>query len=297
MVIVLNSKNYPTRNRDVWWFNLFSPDKLIAQREKIQLNLRDENNSESFPSAFLDLNEEKDCERIKNASPQIYDGVKIVKVHVTREHRSNQYQIYFGKKENGVFPLNIQENETRALKGISGIKSEKLNTNTYNYSQKSYNNALSVIPANIVNEVYDSLAFVFITGEPKKINKALNSKFTRNRGWVSNSEETFVEPFRPESKRGRFQVDHFRDGVGLEQEFRTSRDLLFDLLKLQLGHNWKRLSSGIIITFDENIKGKGDYLQRNKPYLQELDRLINRFGSAINFTIPLLVIGLKERRA
>jgi hypothetical protein len=83
--------------------------------------------------------------------------------------------------------------------------------------------------------------------------------------------------------------------VGLEREFRTSRDLLFDVLKLQKGYNNGKLTSGIIITYDESVKGRTPTLERNKPYLQELDKLLKEFGDTIKLTIPLLVIGLKQK--
>jgi hypothetical protein len=88
---------------------------------------------------------------------------------------------------------------------------------------------------------------------------------------------------------GSFRLDHFKNGVGLEREFRTIRDLLFDILKLQLGYVLKNLTSGIIIAYDKNVEVKGG----NYPYLQELDRKIEEFQKVINFKIPLLVIGLK----
>jgi hypothetical protein len=46
-----------------------------------------------------------------NASRHKYKGINIIKVHVEKEQRSTQYYIYFGKKEEGYYPVNIQENK------------------------------------------------------------------------------------------------------------------------------------------------------------------------------------------
>jgi len=149
------------------------------------------------------------------------------------------------------------------------------------YVEKFYNDAEKKIPGNIIKETSDLNFSAIPKGDPTPTNKNLGC-ILKELGWITKGEDLWV---------GSYRLDHFKNGIGLEREFRTDRDLLFDVLKLQLGYNTKKLSSGIIITYDNSVKVKGG----NRPYIQELDKSITEFrdGKVLGFTIPLWVIGLR----
>jgi len=149
-----------------------------------------------------------------------------------------------------------------------------------NYVEKFYNNAEKKIPLGILDEIREIDFNTIPKGEPTPTNEKLSSVL-KNLNWTNERKYTAV---------GSFFLDHFKNGIGLEREFRTIRDLVFDTMKLQLGHVLGKLSAGIIITYDEMVDVKGG----NNPSLQELDRKIEEFRNVINFTVPLLVIGLKK---
>jgi hypothetical protein len=111
MIRTLNSKKYPANTKDKWWYNLSSPDRWIRQDTQIKLNLYDETNSRKIGIIKLQLDKNDWYRRIMNASRHEYKGINIIKVHVEKEQRSAQYYIYFGKKEEGYYPVNIQENK------------------------------------------------------------------------------------------------------------------------------------------------------------------------------------------
>lgn len=152
---------------------------------------------------------------------------------------------------------------------------------TETYKEKFYNNAKNKIPSNILDEIHKIDFRNIPKGAPKLTNETLGS-ILRSLGWADKGKCVAVSSLR---------LDHFKNHVGLEKELRTDRDLLYDVLKLQLGYVLGNLISGIIITYDKDVRVKGG----NKPYLQKLDRKIEQFQKVIKFTIPLLVIGLKEK--
>lgn len=108
MVIILNSKNYPNRNQDLWWFNLSSPDERIKREEPIVLNLNDTSNNEMIGRITLRLDDGEWYSRIMRASRHLYKGREITKVHVVKERGSTGYHIYFGKKEDGYYPVIVE---------------------------------------------------------------------------------------------------------------------------------------------------------------------------------------------
>jgi hypothetical protein len=107
MIKVLNSKNYPAGNRDYWWYNLSSPDNWINHDTQINLILNDELNRKIIGTITLQLDRDDWYNRIMRASRHELGGRDIIKIHVIREHGSQQYRIYFGKTEDGVYPVNI----------------------------------------------------------------------------------------------------------------------------------------------------------------------------------------------
>jgi hypothetical protein len=107
MIKVLSSKNYPAGNRDYWWYNLSNPDNWIKQDTKINLILYDESNTTRIGTIILQLDKNDWYNRIMGASRHLYRGREIIKVHVIKEYKSQRYYIYFGKKEDGIYPVNI----------------------------------------------------------------------------------------------------------------------------------------------------------------------------------------------
>jgi hypothetical protein len=152
---------------------------------------------------------------------------------------------------------------------------------TETYIERSYHDARNKIPRDILDEIHEIVSRDIPVGEPKSTNKTLAS-LLREKGWTGRGKCVAV---------GSLRLDHFKNNIGLERELRTDRDLLYNVLKLQLGYVLGNLTSGIIVTYDRNIRVKG----RNTPYLQKLERKIEQFRNVIKFTVPLLVIGLKEK--
>ena len=107
MIRVLSSKNYPTGNRDRWWYNLSSPDIWIRPEAQINLILYDEFNKTVIDTIRLQLDRNDWYNRIMQASRHLYKGTEIIKVHITKKHGSNQYNIYFGKTEDGVYSMDV----------------------------------------------------------------------------------------------------------------------------------------------------------------------------------------------
>ncbi len=107
MIKTLSSKSYPAGNRDYWWYNLSNPDGWITLDSIINLILYDASNEVRIGAVILRLDRGDWFNRIKQASRHIYRGREIIKVHLIKEYESQQYYIYFGKKEDGVYPVNI----------------------------------------------------------------------------------------------------------------------------------------------------------------------------------------------
>jgi putative heme iron utilization protein len=107
VIKVLSSKNYPAGNMNRWWYNLSSPNNWVEKDTKINLILNDEYNKTNIGTIILQLDRNSWYDRIMNASRHVYRGREIIKVHVIEEYGSQQYYIYFGRKENGFYPVNI----------------------------------------------------------------------------------------------------------------------------------------------------------------------------------------------
>jgi len=105
IIKVLNSKNHPAGNRDYWWYDLSSPDNWVNHDTRIDLILNDELNRTIIGTITLQLDKDDWHNRIMRASRH---GVRdTIKVHVYRNHGNPQYYIYFGRTEDGVYPVNI----------------------------------------------------------------------------------------------------------------------------------------------------------------------------------------------
>jgi len=88
---------------DTWWYHISSPDRLTSQ-DVIQINLWDTMNHSLVKKVVLNLRENW-LTRMKNASTHVYLRRDILKIHINRKHGTNEFIIYFGRKEDGVYPL------------------------------------------------------------------------------------------------------------------------------------------------------------------------------------------------
>lgn len=103
-MILLNSKNYTSGNKDTWWYNISSPRKLTAQ-DSIVLNLWDTENKNIMREVTLDLGSNNWLKRIQTASTHYYEEREICKIHIHRNQITGKYILYFGRKENGIYPI------------------------------------------------------------------------------------------------------------------------------------------------------------------------------------------------
>ena len=99
----LNCKQWRSGNMDYWWYNISSPSKLNSQ-DRIRLNLWNPENRELIKRVVLDLKKNW-LSRIQKASKHIYRDLEICKVYIRRKHGSNEFFIYFGRLEDGIYPL------------------------------------------------------------------------------------------------------------------------------------------------------------------------------------------------
>jgi len=104
MTIELNSKQYVFGNRDLWWYNISTPAKL-THNDVIILNLYDTNNRILIRKVILNLNQNNWLHRIKKSSTHNYRGTEICKIHIKREHGTNQFKIWFGNVDDGLYPV------------------------------------------------------------------------------------------------------------------------------------------------------------------------------------------------
>ena len=100
----LNSKQHTSGNKDYWWYNICSPVNLTS-RDRIILNLWDSMNRNLVKQVTLNLGQDHWLKRIQSASTHYYRGTEICKIHIQRDHRTNEFIIYFGRKEEGNYPI------------------------------------------------------------------------------------------------------------------------------------------------------------------------------------------------
>jgi hypothetical protein len=98
-----------TGNQDTWWYNLSSPENWMTRESKITFVLNDDDGIETIGKAVLRLNEKEWYDQIMNATYQLYNGRKLIKVHIIKHHTDPQYKIYFGQKGDGVYPVTVNE--------------------------------------------------------------------------------------------------------------------------------------------------------------------------------------------
>jgi hypothetical protein len=95
-------------NKDYWWYDLSSPDDWITTDASIIFILNNSSDLDRIGSILLRLSENDWLNRIKKASYHFKNGNKTIKVHITKEHSSQQYMIYFGRKDDGVYPVTVK---------------------------------------------------------------------------------------------------------------------------------------------------------------------------------------------
>ena len=98
----LNSKQETHGNKDSWWYNICSP-KNLTSKDIIILNLWNTMNKKLVKQVTLNLGKSNWLKRILKGSTHYSKGTEICKVHIQRDHRTNQFIIYFGHKEDGVY--------------------------------------------------------------------------------------------------------------------------------------------------------------------------------------------------
>lgn len=104
----LSSKKSSRGNRDYWWYNLSSPEDWIENDPFLTLIVNGKDDYENIGSIILPLGKSVWHDRIAKASDHLYNKRKIVKVHLFKEIGSKQYQIYFGRVTDGVYPVNLK---------------------------------------------------------------------------------------------------------------------------------------------------------------------------------------------
>lgn len=100
----LNSKQYTSGNKDIWWYNISNPEELTS-RDIIVFNLWDTINQNRVRQVTLDLGKDDWLKRIKSASIHYYEEREICKVHIQRDHKTSKFIVYFGRKEDGIYQI------------------------------------------------------------------------------------------------------------------------------------------------------------------------------------------------
>jgi hypothetical protein len=69
--------------------------------------LYDASNEIKIGTIILRLDKDDWFNRISQASRHTHGGREIIKIHIIKEYKNQQYYIYFGKMEDGVYPIDI----------------------------------------------------------------------------------------------------------------------------------------------------------------------------------------------
>ncbi len=96
-------------NRDYWWYDLSSPDGWITEDTRIKFILNDKSDIDRIGSILLRMDENDWYNRIMSASFHFKRERKTIKVHIFKELSTHQYKIYFGHKDDGVYPVTVQQ--------------------------------------------------------------------------------------------------------------------------------------------------------------------------------------------
>jgi hypothetical protein len=106
---VLRSKCTSSKNYDTWWFALSSPEKWVDKEPQIDFVLNDQFNSKKIGTAHLMLDETGWYHRIMDSNKYHNHGVEIVSVHIQQKHMNPSYHIYFGRKTQGTYLIEIDK--------------------------------------------------------------------------------------------------------------------------------------------------------------------------------------------
>jgi hypothetical protein len=106
---VLHSKCYSTKNYDTWWFVLSSLERWIDKEPQIDFVLNDQFNSRQIGTAHLWLDETGWYQRMMNSNKYHNHGLEILTVHIQQKHMTPNYHIYFGRKTQGTYPIELEK--------------------------------------------------------------------------------------------------------------------------------------------------------------------------------------------
>lgn len=80
--------------------------------------------------------------------------------------------------------------------------------------------------------------------------------------------------------------DCAKDKVAMEIETTDPADLVNDLLKFQIADLWNEINVGILIVYDDSVRGD------NIPHLRDVKKSLDTFSTIIR--VPVWAIGLKQ---
>lgn len=95
---------YSTVTLDHWWYKITYPKKR-TKRDIIIFNLWDSTREKLIKKITLNLNDDEWLSRIQKASTHYNHGVELCSVHIERKKSTNNFNIYFGKKIDGLFKI------------------------------------------------------------------------------------------------------------------------------------------------------------------------------------------------
>ena len=80
--------------------------------------------------------------------------------------------------------------------------------------------------------------------------------------------------------------DCAKDKVAMEIETTDPADLVNDLLKFQIADLWNEIDVGILVVYDDSVKGD------NIPHVRDVKNKLDTFSAIIR--VPVWAIGLKQ---
>jgi hypothetical protein len=80
--------------------------------------------------------------------------------------------------------------------------------------------------------------------------------------------------------------DCAKDKVAMEIETTDPADVINDLLKFQVADLWNDIDAGVLIVYDDSVRGN------NIPHLRDVKKLLATFSTIIY--VPVWALGLKQ---
>jgi len=126
-----------------------------------------------------------------------------------------------------------------------------------------------------VTEIVTALKIPLGRGYKPTPSERLRKEFSK-RGWIC------------EKQIGQtgLRFDCFKKRVALEIETTDPADVVNDLLKFQIGNLKDEVDVGILIVYDESVKGA------NLPYVKHAKKLLDTYSPLIH--VPIWIIGLRR---